>query len=108
MVLYQIPTKSCHFFYLYPHLQKAESPLDSSIFNPKLLLINLRRQHSSLAKRTPAAVYGLDNDKDYGMIKPDGGRSAIGAAMVSLAQGWLTVTRAKQFHPNPKVILSSE
>jgi len=46
---------------------------------------NHRRRHRSLGRKTPAAVYGLARKKFFGMIKVDGGRSAINVALASVA-----------------------
>ena len=47
---------------------------------------NHRRQHRSLDRRTPAAVYGLAKTKDVAMIRTDGGWSAVDAALGSGAR----------------------
>lgn len=46
---------------------------------------NHGRRHRSLDRRTPAAVYGLAKPKDIGMIRSDGGRSAVDATLGSVA-----------------------
>ena len=46
---------------------------------------NHRRRHRSLARQTPAAVYGLAKGCDFDMISTDGGRSAVDVALASVA-----------------------
>lgn len=46
---------------------------------------NRRRRHRSLGRKTPAAVYGLAKEKDFGRIKTDGRRSAVDSALASVA-----------------------
>ena len=46
---------------------------------------NHRRRHRSLGRQTPAAVYGLAKGCDFDMISADGGRSAVDAALASVA-----------------------
>ncbi len=46
---------------------------------------NHRRRHRSLDRQTPAAVYGLAKGSDFDRMKTDGGRSAVDAALGSVA-----------------------
>ncbi len=46
---------------------------------------NRRRRHRSLGRKTPAAVYDLAKKKDVDRIKTDGRRSAVDAALASVA-----------------------
>jgi putative transposase len=46
---------------------------------------NWRRRHSSLGRKTPAAVYGFAKGIGFDMIKTDGRRSAVDLALASVA-----------------------
>lgn len=68
------------------YIRNYQTPADARFgLNRYFRYYNHRRRHRSLAKKTPAAVYGLDNSKDYDTIKRDGRRSAIDSALASVA-----------------------